>query len=229
MEVKKSERANLEKKRLLFVEVGLILSLAIVYGAFSFSTKEKAASVLDAGPQETIEEEIIPITQETPPPPPETPKIPVLSEQIDIVDDDIKVDEVIINTEDEADLGVEIMDYVEGAEEEEIEEEAIPFMLVEQKPSFQGGDANAFSKWVNSRLNYPDVAKENGVQGRVMLQFTVGADGVVRDVKVLRGVDPSLDKEAIRVVKGMPKWIPGEIDGEAVTVRYTLPVTFRLN
>ena len=106
MEVKKSERANLEKKRLLFVEVGLILSLAIVYGAFSFSTKEKAASVLDAGPQETIEEEIIPITQETPPPPPETPKIPVLSEQIDIVDDDIKVDEVIINTEDEADLGI---------------------------------------------------------------------------------------------------------------------------
>ena len=117
MEVKKSERANLEKKRLLFVEVGLILSLAIVYGAFSFSTKEKAASVLDAGPQETIEEEIIPITQETPPPPPETPKIPVLSEQIDIVDDDIKVEDVVINTEDEADLGVEIMDYVEGAEE----------------------------------------------------------------------------------------------------------------
>ena len=228
MEVKKSERANLEKKRLLFVEVGLILSLAIVYGAFSFSTKEKAASVLDAGPQETIEEEIIPITQETPPLPPETPKIPVLSEQIDIVDDDIKVDEVIINTEDEADLGVEIMDYVEVAEEEEIEEEAIPFMLVEQKPSFQGGDANAFSKWVNSRLNYPDVAKENGVQGRVMLQFTVGADGVVRDVKVLRGVDPSLDKEAVRVVSMSPKWTPGKQRDRNVKVTYTFPVIFQL-
>ena len=227
MEVKKSERANLEKKRLLFVEVGLILSLAIVYGAFSFSTKEKAASVLDAGPQETIEEEIIPITQETPPPP-ETPKIPVLSEQIDIVDDDIKVEDVVINTEDEADLGVEIMDYVEGAEEEEIEEEAIPFMLVEQKPSFQGGDANAFSKWVNSRLNYPDVAKENGVQGRVMLQFTVGADGVVRDVKVLRGVDPSLDKEAVRVVSMSPKWTPGKQRDRNVKVTYTFPVIFQL-
>ena len=147
---------------------------------------------------------------------------------IDIIDDDIKVEDNIINTEDEADLGVEIMDYVEGAEEEEIEEEAIPFMLVEQKPSFQGGDANAFSKWVNSRLNYPEIAKENGVQGRVMLQFTVGADGVVRDVKVLRGVDPSLDKEAVRVVSMSPKWTPGKQRDRNVKVTYTFPVIFQL-
>lgn len=228
MEEKKSKKANLENKKLLFIEVGLCFSLFVTLAAFQWGTRDANVSVLEEETQMIEEEEIIPITQETPPPPPETPKIPVLSEQIDIVDDDIKVDEVIINTEDEADLGVEIMDYVEGAEEEEIEEEAIPFMLVEQKPSFQGGDANAFSKWVNSRLNYPDVAKENGVQGRVMLQFTVGADGVVRDVKVLRGVDPSLDKEAVRVVSMSPKWTPGKQRDRNVKVTYTFPVIFQL-
>ena len=228
MEIKKSEKASLENKRFLFTEVGFVVALLIVLGAFEYTSKEKKTAVLEADETIVEVEDMVPITQETPPPPPETPKIPVLSEQIDIVDDDIKVDEVIINTEDEADLGVEIMDYVEVAEEEEIEEEAIPFMLVEQKPSFQGGDANAFSKWVNSRLNYPDVAKENGVQGRVMLQFTVGADGVVRDVKVLRGVDPSLDKEAVRVVSMSPKWTPGKQRDRNVKVTYTFPVIFQL-
>ena len=228
MEIKKSPSADLNNKKLLFVEIGFVIALLIVYGAFEYRSKEKKEAVLAAENTEIIEEEIVPITQETPPPPPETPKIPVLSDQIDIIDDDIKVEDNIINTEDEADLGVEIMDYVEGAEEEEIEEEAIPFMLVEQKPSFQGGDANAFSKWVNSRLNYPEIAKENGVQGRVMLQFTVGADGVVRDVKVLRGVDPSLDKEAVRVVSMSPKWTPGKQRDRAVKVTYTFPVIFQL-
>lgn len=228
MEIKKTEGASLENKRLLFVEVGLIISLAITFGAFSYGTKEKAASVLEVGPQEVTEEEIVPITQETPPPPPETPKVPVLSDQIDIVDDEIKVEDNIINLEDDESLGVDIIDYVEGPEEEEIEEEAIPFMLVEQKPSFRGGDANAFSKWVNERLVYPEIAKENGVQGRVLLSFTVGADGMVSGVKVLRGVDPALDKEAVRVVSMSPKWTPGKQRDRAVKVTYTFPVIFQL-
>ena len=228
MEVKKSTGANLENKRLLFVEVGLVVSLAVVYGAFSFSSKEKAASVLDAGPQETIEEEIVPITQETPPPPPEAPKIPVLSDQIDIVTDDIKVEDNFASLEDNANLGVEIMDYVEEVKEETVEEEAIPFQLVEEKPSFQGGDANTFSKWVQSKLVYPEIAKENGVQGRVTLQFTVEKDGSVTNVKVLRGVDSSLDKEAVRVVQSSPKWKPGKQRDRTVKVTYTFPVMCQL-
>ena len=228
MEVKKTENASLENKRLIFVELGFVFSLAVVLLAFSWTSKEQQASVLDAGPQEAIEEEIIPITQEAPPPPPEQAKMPVLSDQIDIIDDDIEVDDNIINLEDDDDLGVEIMDYVEGPEEENIEEEAIPFQLVEQKPSFKGGDANEFSKWVNQRLVYPEIAKENGVQGRVMLQFTVNADGSVSNVKVLRGVDPSLDKEAVRVVSSSPKWTPGKQRDRAVKVTYTFPVIFQL-
>ena len=227
MEIKKSEKANLNNRRLLFVEIGFVVALGAVLFAFEWSTKEKKASTLEAENQLIEEEEIIPITQETPPPPPEV-KMPVLSDQIDIVDDDIKVDSDIINLEDDASLGVEIQDYVEAVAEEHVEEEAIPFQMVEEKPKFNGGDANEFSKWVNERLNYPDVAKENGVQGRVMLQFTVDTDGSVKNVKVLRGVDPSLDKEALRVVSMSPKWKPGKQRDRAVKVSYTFPVIFQL-
>lgn len=228
MEVKKTPKANLENKRLLFVELGAVVTLAVVYFAFSVGTTEKQVATLDAGTQQVIEEEFVPVTQETPPPPPEAPKIPVLSDQIDIVDDEVKVDDNIISLEDDDELGVEIMDYVEGPEEEEIEEEAIPFQLVETKPSFMGGDANQFSKWVATRLVYPEIAKENGVQGRVMLQFRVEADGRVTNVRVMRGVEPSLDKEAVRVVSSSPKWSPGKQRDRAVPVTYTFPVYFQL-
>lgn len=228
MEIKKSKKADLKNWKLFFTECGFIFALLVVFLAFEWTSKEKKTSLLEDVNQELIEEEMVPITQETPPPPPEINKIPVLSDQIDIVDDEIKVDDNIINLEDDANLGVEIMDYVEDVEDEVVEEEAIPFQLVEQKPSFNGGDANEFSKWVNQRLVYPEIAKENGVQGRVMLQFTVNADGSVSNVKVLRGVDASLDKEAVRVVSSSPKWKPGRQRDRAVKVTYTFPVIFQL-
>ncbi len=228
MEIKKSEKASMENKKLLFLEIGLVVSLLITYLAFEWTSKETKVSTLEDTTEVVLEEEIIPITQETPPPPPAAPKIPVLSDQIDIVDDEIELeDDMFMNLEDDASLGVEIMDYVE-VEEEVVEEEAIPFQLVEEKPSFQGGDANQFSKWVNQRLVYPEIAKENGVQGRVTLQFTVEKDGSVTKVKVLRGVDPSLDKEAVRVVSQSPKWKPGKQRDRAVPVTYTFPVIFQL-
>ena len=228
MEVKKTPKADLENRRTLFTEIGLVVALLVVWGAFSYSTKEKAVASLGEDTQVVEVEDMVPITQETPPPPPEAPKIPVLSDQIDIVEDDIKVDDNFMSLEDDANLGVEIMDYVEEVKEEVVEEEAIPFQLVEEKPSFNGGDANEFSKWVNSKLQYPEIAKENGVQGRVTLQFTVNPDGSVSNVKVLRGVDSSLDKEAVRVVSMSPKWKPGKQRNRAVKVIYTFPVVFQL-
>ena len=227
MEVKKSEKASLGNKRLLFTEIGFVLALLVVLGAFEYSTKEKRTKVLEAENVLAEEEEIIPITQETPPPPPETPA-PIISDIIDIVDDDLVVEDNIINTEDDVNLGVQLVDYIQAEEEEVVEEEAIPFAIVEDKPKFMGGDANAFSKWVNERLQYPEIAKENGIQGRVTLQFVVGTDGKVSNVKVLRGVDPSLDKEAVRVVQSSPKWEPGRQRDRAVKVTYTFPVIFQL-
>lgn len=151
-----------------------------------------------------LEEEMIPITENTPPPP---PMIPVLS---DLVNTDS-------SSEDGASNGVEIV------------EDPIPFQLVDVKPSFQGGDAITFSKWVNQRLVYPEIAKANGVQGRVTLQFTVEKDGRVTNVRIIRGADPSLDKEAIRVVQSSPKWKPGKQRDRLVPVTYTFPVIFSLN
>ena len=221
MEIKKSEKASLENKKLLFTEIGLVAALLVTWGAFEYSSKDAQVAVLEDTTQIDDVEEIVALQQETPPPPPEAPNIPVLSDQIDIVDDEIKVDDLFVSLEDDANTGVEIMDYrEEEVQEEEVEEEAIPFQLVEEKPSFNGGDANEFSKWVNSKLVYPEIAKENGVQGRVTLQFTVEADGRVTNVKVLRGVDDSLDKEAVRVVSSSPKWKPGKQRDRAVKVTY---------
>lgn len=230
MEVKKSEKASLENKRLLFTEIGFVVALIAIYFAFNWSSTEKEVATLETEVANVEVEDMVPITQETPPPPEAAPKIPILSDQIDVVDDNIKVDDNMFqNLEDDANSGVEIMDYIESAPEEEtVEEEAIPFQLVEEKPSFNGGDANEFSKWVNSKLVYPEIAKENGVQGRVTLQFTVNADGTVSNVKVLRGVDSSLDKEAVRVVTSSPKWKPGKQRDRAVKVTYTFPVIFQL-
>lgn len=230
MEVKKSPKASLENKRFLFTEIGFVIALLAVLFAFDYSSKEKKVATLETETAAVEVEDMIPITQETPPPPEAAPKIPILSDQIDVVDDNIKIDDNMFqNLEDDANSGVEIMDYIESAPEEEtIEEEAIPFQLVEEKPSFNGGDANEFSKWVNSKLVYPEIAKENGVQGRVTLQFTVNADGSVSNVKVLRGVDSSLDKEAVRVVSSSPKWKPGKQRDRAVKVTYTFPVIFQL-
>ena len=114
------------------------------------------------------------------------------------------------------------------SDEIEPDPELVPFRLVERKPTFNGGDANEFSKWVNSRLVYPKTAKDEGIQGRVTLQFTVGTDGVVRDVVVLKGVRKDLDTEALRVVSASPKWDPGFRAGEIVPVTFIFPVIFQL-
>jgi len=229
MEVKKTPKADLQNKKTLFREIGLVAVLGILLLAFEWSSSEKKDTIDLTQEAVAVEEEIIPITQEQQELPPEMPKIPVLSDVIDIVDDDIEIqDDLLINLEDNANLGVEIQDYVAEVAEEVVEEEAIPFALVEEKPGFMGGDPNAFTKWVNSRLVYPEIAKENGVQGKVTLQFTVNTDGSVSNVKVLRGVDPSLDKEAVRIVSSSPKWTPGKQRDKAVKVTYTFPVIFQL-
>ena len=228
MEVKKSPKADLTKSSTMFLEIGLIAALALVLLAFEWKTGNIKKAELSANDIIAAEEEIIPITEEENIVRPKMPTIPILSDAIDIVDDDIKVDEEMFSFEDSEDLGVDMNDYGYEVGEESVEEEAIPFALVEQKPLFQGGDANAFSKWVNQNLAYPDIAKENGIQGRVTLQFTVGTDGKVSGVKVLRGVDPSLDKEAVRVVSSSPKWTPGTQRDRPVKVTYTFPVIFQL-
>ena len=108
------------------------------------------------------------------------------------------------------------------------EQEALPFSDIEVKPTFNGGDANTFAQWAYSQLQYPETAIKDQAQGRVIVQFTIGTDGAVRDVQLLRGVREDLDAEAIRVVTSSPKWEPGQQDGKSVSVSFTFPVVFKL-
>ena len=229
MEIKKSPKANLENKKTLFREIGLIAALALVLLVFEWSTTDKEVSSLAANTTVITDEKQAPITQETPPPPPEQIKEPVMTEELQIVENDVKVETDFISTDD-SDQKIEIKPYVEAKPvEEEVEvEEEIPFAIVEDKPTFQGKDANEFTKWVYDNIEYPEIAKENGIQGRVTVQFTIDKDGSVKDVKVLRGVDSSLDKEAVRVIQKSPKWSPGKQRNKPVKVKYTFPIIFQL-
>ena len=153
--------------------------------------------------------------------------------------------EQVTKTQDEvaqSDVAIGAIDYDQGSDEaehvlkvnEKVVDEVPPaveetkiFEVVEQMPSFPGGDA-ALMQFLSKNIKYPVVAEENGIQGRVIATFVVERDGSITDVKVVKSVDPSLDKEAVRVLKSMPKWIPGKQNGSAVRVKYTVPVTFRL-
>ena len=228
MEIKKTEKASLENKRLIFAEVGLIAALLVVFAGFESSTRAKEVALLQGNTKIDDEGDIMPIPLDPPPPAPEAPALPMLSDELEIVDDDVTVD-LDFQSLDDTDVPVDIQEYVrQEVVEEEVEDDPIPFVTVEQKPTFNGRDANEFSKWVNSQLVYPEIAKENGVEGRVILQFTIGKDGRLQDVKVLRTPDESLAQEAVRVVSSSPKWEPGRQRDRAVKVSYTFPVIYRL-
>ena len=228
MEIKKTEKASLENKRLIFAELGLIAALLVVFAGFESSTRAKEVALLQGNTVIDDEDDIMAIPLDTPPPAPEAPALPMLSDELQIVDDDVTVD-LDFQSLDDTDVPVDIQEYVrQDVVEEEVEDDPIPFVTVEQKPTFNGGDANGFAKWVNSRLVYPEIAKDNGIEGRVTLQFTIGKDGRLQDVKVLNSPDESLAQEAVRVVSSSPKWEPGRQRDRAVKVSYTFPVIYRL-
>ena len=228
MEIKKSEKASLENKRLLFTEVGLIAALLVVLAGFESSTRVQEVAVLQGNTKIDDDDDIFAVTLETPPPAPEVPALPMLSDELEIVDDNVLVDLEFQSLED-ADIPVDIREYIhQEVVEEEVEEEVIFVGVVEEKPAFNGGDANEFSKWVNSRLVYPEIAKENGIEGRVTLQFTIDKDGRLGDVKVLSAPDKTLADEAVRVVSASPKWKPGKQRDRTVKVSYTFPVIYKL-
>ena len=228
METKKTEKASLENKRLLFAEAGLIAALLVVYAGFETSTRAREVALLEANTTIVDEEDILAVTLETPPPAPEVPAMPVLSDELEIVENDIVVD-LDFQSLDDTDIPVNIQEYIrQEVVEEEVEDDPIPFILVEQKPTFRGENANQFAAWVNSQVVYPEIAKENGIEGRVVLQFTIGTDGRLQDLKVLSSPDETLSKESLRVVSGSPKWEPGRQRDHAVKVSYTFPVIYRL-
>jgi protein TonB len=227
MELKKNEKANLENKKSLFLQVGLILALIICIVAIEWTSGQKRDSIFDGMTEEAIEEEQIPVTEETPPeemPPPEV----TVTDLFEIVEDDVLIENEVRFEDDETseDKVVEIYAPVLQAEEEETEDEI--FVIVEDMPKFRGGDINKFREWVQKRVRYPELAAENGIQGRVFISFVVETNGNVSNVAVTRSVDALLDEAAKEAVAASPKWEPGMQRGRPVRVRYSIPIIFQL-
>lgn len=227
MEPKKSKKADLENKKGIFLEIGLVVVLALTLFAFEWSTKPNLENSLGELADMDLEEEIIPITRQQevkPPPPPPPPKV---TEVLNIVEDDVEIEDELIIEDAESDQNMEI-EIVEFEDvEEEIAEEEI-FFIVEDMPSFNGQGQEGFRTYIAQNLRYPDIAAENGISGRVYVQFAVNSKGEVVDAVVVRGVDPALDKEAIRVVMSSPSWAPGKQRGAPVKVQFTFPINFIL-
>ncbi|MBI9065818.1 MAG: energy transducer TonB [Salinivirgaceae bacterium] len=226
MELKKNPKVDLREYSGIFMQVGFVLSLGIMLLAFNITQHEKSVNPLGELDNVVVEEEIVPITRQQeikPPPPPEPPKV---TDVINIVEDDVEIEDELEIQDTEADQDTEV-EVVEMVEEEE-EEEAQVFFIVENMPEFPGGDVE-LRNYINKNVVYPEIAKENGIQGRVFIQFVVNRNGEVEGVKVVRGVDPSLDKEAVRVIKTLPKWAPGSQRGKPVKVSFTVPINFQLN
>lgn len=224
MEAKKSPKANLEDKRVYFLQIGLIIALAVVLFAFEWKSYDRSGSSLGQRMIDDTPEEIIPITKQEIKPPP--PKPPPQTTILKIVEDDVEIDEDI-EIDAEADAFTEMQEYVPfEVDEEEVQEMEI-FTVVEDAPSFPGGD-EARIRYLQNNIKYPQMARESGIQGTVYVTFVVEPNGSVTNVKILRGIGGGCDEEAIRVIQNMPKWIPGKQRGKPVRVQFNMPIKFTL-
>ena len=228
MEIKKSENADLEKGKGTSLLIGFVMALAVMFVALEWTQREvEDNSEIFAARDVSLNEEMVPITlpeKKTVPPP---PAAVTKAEIIEIVEDDADVEEdIMASTEDNTEwVDLTEMDVIE-VEEEPQEEEV--FMVVEDQPEFPGGTA-ALLEYLRKNIKYPAICRENNIQGRVLVTFIVNKDGAIVEPEVVKSVNPSLDKEAVRVISTMPNWKPGMQRGKAVRVKYTVPVNFRLN
>lgn len=225
MELKKNPKQDLEKWKGMFYRIGLVVSLGIVLFAFNITQRKVVVDELTGQNDTEFEDEDIPVTRQEEPPEVKPPPPQQTVEVLQIVDDDTDIDDEIDIEDAEADEDTQI-DVVDVAVEEE-EEEAQIFFIVEKMPEFPGGELG-LRKYIATHVKYPNIARENNIQGKVYIRFCVTSLGKVEKVSVARGVDPILDKEATRVVKALPKWKPGEQRGKKVNVWYTVPINFQL-
>ncbi|KOH45052.1 energy transducer TonB [Sunxiuqinia dokdonensis] len=226
MEPKKSPKADLENKRNIFVQIGFVVALGLCLLAFEWTSKVDQAASLGSVAEQEVEDEIIPITRQEevkPPPPPPPPKV---VEVLNIVDDETEIEDEleIEDTDIDEETAIEVAPVIQ--EEEEADEGQV-FFIVEDMPEFPGGEL-ALRKFIANSIKYPVIAQENGIQGKVYVNFVVDTDGSITNARIARGVDNSLDKEALRVVNTLPKWKPGQQRGKPVKVSYTVPINFVL-
>ena len=239
MEVKKARRADLEKGKSRWLFMGLIVTLSFMFVSFEWTERNVTYAISDLVSDPDFFEELVPVTynQDKPLPPsclppaaaaslpPPPPPAAVNPEELNIVDNNSMETETDIAASDPTDAPVIIPTPIEVPEE--VVDENVEFVVVEEMPVFRNGNADLM-RYLSENIKYPTVSAEQGVQGRVVVQFVVGVHGEILNPVVVKSVDPYLDKEAIRVISSMPKWKPGKQRGKAVRVKYTVPVVFRL-
>ena len=226
MEIKKSPKADLRNKRGLLLEIGLVISLCLVIGAFAYTPKERKIEKMDLQAA-IVEEEIVEITRQDqkPPEPPKRVEVKVIADLLQVVTNDTKITTEVDFAE--FDENTEVIQQVEVAEET-IEDDQ-PFLIAVNVTTIHGADLKTFRHWVQQPVKFAPIALENGIQGRVVLSFVIEKDGRLTNIQVLQTPDRSLSEEAIRVLNKSPKWSPGKQRNQVVRVKYTLPVDFRVH
>ena len=226
MEVKKSKRAAIESLRGTWLLMGFVVVLAFMFVSFEWTQHDINVASGSLADEPLFVETLLPITfQEKKLEPPPAPVLKA-AELLSIVDDEDVEANTVINSSEDLNTPVDIIYTPVNIKTEEPVEEDI-FVLVENMPEFPGGNGALFQD-LSKNIKYPAIPQEEGIQGRVIIQFVVDKDGTITDPVVVRSVDPYLDKEALRVIKAMPKWKPGLQRNKAVRVKYTVPVAFRL-
>lgn len=228
MEIKKSPKADLENKKMLFLEIGLVIALAVAGTAFAISSKPEPEPYTP--PKQDVREQEFEmdrtVQEQQQQPEQQKAKTQVLADVLTIVSNDTKIDTPDLLFSDDAsafdDFEFEVEEVVENIVEEEI------FVTAEEMPTFQGGDLSKFRNWVQSNVKYPQIALENGIQGNVVIKFVVEKDGKLSNIQVLQSPDKTLADAAVQVLQKSPKWKPGKQRNKPVRVTYTLPVSFKI-
>lgn len=228
MEIKKSPKADLENKKMLFLEIGLVIALAVAGTAFAISSKPEPEPYTP--PKQDVREQEFEmdrtVQEQEQQPEQQKAKTQVLADVLTIVSNDTKIDTPDLLFSDDAsafdDFEFEVEEVVENIVEEEI------FVTAEEMPTFQGGDLSKFRNWVQSNVKYPQIALENGIQGNVVIKFVVEKDGKLSNIQVLQTPDKTLADAAVQVLQKSPKWKPGKQRNKPVRVTYTLPVSFKI-
>lgn len=229
MEVKKSSEADLEQYRSTWLLLGCVVALSVLFVAFEWTGRTEDPDLQALLPELVFEEELeVPVIEQpevVPPPPPVVPS--VTPEVMTVVENDVPVEDTPVEIQEQVDVA-SVNESAPMEAEENLSAEKENFVLVDELPEFPDGGQAGLMRYLTQHIRYPLYAQHRNLQGNVLCQFMVNEDGSISDVRVLQGVHPVLDNEAVRVLRFMPRWKPGRLRGKPVRVCYSLPVVFRL-
>jgi len=228
MKLKKTHRANLEKRKAANFAVGLLISLSLILISFEWTTINTRLADADHATDIPFINEMMEITRREEPKTPPKNNLPPIVEIIQLVDNDIELEDIDFSNEVNEDTWVDFKIYTDT--EPEVISGEVERYIVEIMPTFNGGDPSVeFNRYIASRMNYPEEAARNGIKGRVYVKFVVNSKGELVNAEIFRGIHPDLDNEALRVIKSSPLWEPGIQSGVRVSVSYIFPINFVLH